>query len=965
MLKKSLHENFNASNPKSFLSLKWRTLLLLSVVMMFLSVSFYLAQKSSLNDSYNHQRTAIHDRNSVTIKGLTEQTSSALQKTGELIPHLEGMELPLANGNSREITQAFEKHWPLLQLDVGVEVIAFFTPNGEPLAKWGNVNAIKEARESIDNALRQVNTTERPKTVLHCKLSCQHYVLVPVLSDGRFSNIILLGTTLAETIINFKQLAATDIGILTESDGSASTSKAHERFLPGWQTKIIALTNADVLQNVLQNAASKSSLKDVLKNGAVLNIESNAYEIWLHPLRELADSGSGYLITIENLSEKLDEIRKAGQKTIIIGALGFLISEAVVLAILWAPLSRLRRTAMALPLLAQSKFHAVRTNIGRQKKTGRLMDEIDRLDDSAIELSFQLETLEHAVEQRTQTLAEKMSELTRERDFVRGLLDTAQVIILTQDRHGQVLLINKHGESLTGYTQKELAGIAFISLIEPTTLPVNFLSLLTTVAQGQVPLLKHESKLIAKNNESRTIAWLHSHLENDTDTAPSLISVGIDITDREKAEGRLSWLADHDYLTGLYNRRKFQDICEAIISIGQRYNHSGALLFLDLDSFKYINDTLGHQVGDALLKIVANELTKIIRDTDTIARIGGDEFAILMPEIDVAGACQVAQKISDHFHALTIPGIATMQRISTSVGIAMFPEHGAIIGDLLANADIAMYQAKAYGQGSWHMFSKAEQVRERIEQQVLWKQRIEHALINDGYVLHYQPIVNVINGDIKHYEVLLRMRDASGKLRLPGKFISVAEKTGQIHAIDHWVLRTAINNLKSLTRQNPGLSFSINLSAHAFMDTELLTLLNDLLKSTRIRAEKLVFELTETAALADFSAACDMMNTIRGLGCKFALDDFGVGFSSFYYLKQLPVDYVKIDGSFIKDLPENELDQILVKAISSIAKGFSIKTIAEFVEDDQTLQLLRDYGVDMAQGYHIGRASSQLRRTVA
>ena len=148
------------------------------------------------------------------------------------------------------------------------------------------------------------------------------------------------------------------------------------------------------------------------------------------------------------------------------------------------------------------------------------------------------------------------------------------------------------------------------------------------------------------------------------------------------------------------------------------------------------------------------------------------------------------------------------------------------------------------------------------------------------------------------------------------------------------------------------------------MDPELLTLLNDLLKSTKIRAEKLVFELTETAALADFSAACEMMNTIRSLGCKFALDDFGVGFSSFYYLKQLPVDYIKIDGSFIKDLPENELDQILVKAISNIAKGFSIKTIAEFVEDGKTLQLLRDYGVDMAQGYHIGRASPQLRRAV-
>lgn len=962
MAKESTTSNDNILPIKRFLSLKWKTLLFLSVVMVFLNVSFYLMQKSSLNDNYDRQRAATHVRDAVTIDGLTEQAASVLQKAGELIPELEGMQAPLALGNADEIIRVFEKHWPLLQFDIGVETVAFYAPNGVALATWGNANAIEEARQSIENAMQQVSATERPKTVLNCKLVCQHYVLVPVLSEGRFSSIILLSTTLAELIINFKQIAATDIGILTELDTPALGTKT-ERFLPNWKAKIVALTNSNVLGNVLQSVANNNSLDEILKNGVVSNVASNSYDIWLHPLRDLADSGSGYLVTIENVSERLSEIREAGRKTIIIGILGFLLSESVVLAILWVPLSRLRRTAIALPLLAHSKYESVRTNIGRSRNTGKFIDEIDRLDESAIELSFQLESLERAVAQRSQTLAEKMTELTRERDFVRGLLDTAQVIILTQDRHGRILLLNKHGESLTGYTHKELAGTLFVSLIESTTLPTDFLSMLKEVARGQEPLLKHESKLIAKNDESRTIAWLHSHLENDSDTAPNLISVGLDITDRKEAESRLSWLADHDSLTRLYNRRKFQEVCDTTVSLSLRYNHSGALLFLDLDSFKYVNDTLGHQVGDTLLNIVATELSKIIRETDTVARIGGDEFAILMPEIDTEQACQAAQKISDHLHGLTIPGLATMQRVSISIGIAMFPEHGTVVGDLLANADIAMYQAKEYGQGSWHVFSKAEQVRERIEQQVLWRQRIESALVNDGYVLYYQPIVNVISGAVKHYEVLLRMRDVSGKLRLPGTFIPIAEKTGQIHAIDHWVLRSAIKNLKTLSRHNPDLSFSINLSAHAFMDPELLTILHDLLKSTKIRAERLVFELTETAALADFTAACDMMNTIRNLGCKFALDDFGVGFSSFYYLKQLPVDYVKIDGSFIKDLPDNEPDQILVKAISNIAKGFGMKTIAEFVEDGRTLKLLRDYDVDMAQGYHIGRASARLLRT--
>lgn len=952
----TLRRNLN----KPFLSLKWKTLLFLSVVIVVLNVSFYLMQKSSLNENYHRQRTAIHERNAVTIKGLTQQAASVLHKAGELIPQLEGMNTPLSRGDVLEITRVFENHWPLLQFDIGVESAAFYTPAGALLAAWGNVAAITEAHDSLDSAMRQVSATERPKTVLACRSVCRHYVLIPVLLDGRFSSIILLGMTLAETIVNFKQIAATDIGIMTELDVPSPNSDA-SRFLPNWNANVVALTNSQVLQNVLRHTASRYSLEETLKHGAVSDTESGGYEVWLRPLSELADSGSGYLITIENLTEKLNEIREAGRKTITIGILGFVLSEAVVLAILWAPLSRLTRTAKALPLLAQSKFDAVRTNIGRSKHTARFVDEIDRLDDSAIELSYQLETLEDEVAQRTTTLAKNMGELTRERDFVRGLLDTAQVIILTQDHQGRILLLNRHGESLLGYKHEEVVGKSFLSLIDATTLPTGFVSTLTQVAQGEEPLLKHESTLIAKDNASRTIAWLHAHLENDSNIAPSVISVGLDITDRKIAESRLSWLAEHDHLTGLFNRRKFQEECEKIVNIGNRYERCGALLFLDLDSFKYVNDTLGHQVGDALLKVVANELTKIIRDTDIPARIGGDEFAIIMPELDVHGACKAAQKVSDHLNSLFIPG-ASRQKISSSIGIALFPDHGTVVGDLLANADIAMYQAKQYGQGSWHMFSKAEQVRERIEQQVLWKQRIEGALKNDGYVLHYQPIVNVITGEIEHYEALLRMRDASGKLQLPGTFISIAEKTGQIHAIDHWVLRTAINNLKALRPQNPNLSFSINLSAHAFMDSELLTLLNDLLKSTKIRAESLVFELTETAALADFSAACEMMNTIRGMGCKLALDDFGVGFSSFYYLKQLPVDYVKIDGSFIKDLAVNQPDQLLVQAISNIAKGFGLKTIAEFVEDGKTLELLRDYDVDMAQGYHIGRASSKLRR---
>ncbi|MDX1812242.1 MAG: EAL domain-containing protein, partial [Gammaproteobacteria bacterium] len=245
-------------------------------------------------------------------------------------------------------------------------------------------------------------------------------------------------------------------------------------------------------------------------------------------------------------------------------------------------------------------------------------------------------------------------------------------------------------------------------------------------------------------------------------------------------------------------------------------------------------------------------------------------------------------------------------------------------------------------------------MRKRFENQMHWRNKINDALMNNMFELHYQPIVGLEDNSLSHYEVLIRMKEKDGNIVLPAPFIAVAEKTGLINAIDHFVLETAINEIKQHNLKGQKIKLAINLSAHSFGDEVLFGLLKRLLEASEIDPAQLIFEITETAALSDLTAASELIGKIRSLGCYFALDDFGVGFSSFYYLKELPVDYVKIDGSFIQKLPSNRNDQILVKAITEIAKEFGKKTIAEFVEDRETIELLKKYEVDFVQGYYVG-----------
>ncbi len=940
-----------------FISLKWKALLLLSLVLIAINGSFHTLNAINLDREFENDRNAIHQRNIAAVTGLLQESSQRLQQTAYIIPSLAGMRGPLARQNTDSISRTFDQHWPLLFLETGVDMVAFYGQTNNLLALWGANDAIGDNDNALHRSIVRANKAEIPETIVDCTRTCLQYTVVPVLAEGKRAGVIVLGKSLAGIIVSFSLLSSTDMGLLI-SDHRQSED---ERWLEAWGSRITALTNAAFMLDVLRDLASDYRFEQVLNSRTTINVSTHHYDVRVIGLDNLARAAGGYLVTIEDITNATRDITNAKRDTMLTGVMGLIISECLLLFILWTPLSRLRRTAAALPLLAKSDYKTARQTFAATNERRSHQDEIDQLDRSALTLSNQLEVLEQEVTARASDLADKMKELTRERDFIRELLDTAQVIIITQDGDGNILLINNYGEVTTGYLLSELRNKKFIDVISPADRDISSLqSKLHKVALGEQNAFQHEASVACKRGNSITVAWLHSHLLATDQSEPVILSVGLDITARKQAEERIAWLADHDPLTGLFNRRRFQGEVEKSIRLAQRYDYSGALLFLDLDNFKYINDTYGHHAGDILIKRISAELTDIVRDSDVVARFGGDEFAILMPEVKTDNATDVAQKINDQLNQLTFPIRGHHHKVSISVGIALFPYHGLTVDEVLANADLAMYQVKQKRRGSWHVFSVEEQARERMETEERWRQQIKQALTQERFVLYFQPIISLTHNAISHYEVLLRMLDDSDQPLLPSEFIEVAERCGLIHDIDHMVLHKATAAMETAHHNGHDVKFTINLSAHSLSDPDLLPLLEKLLTTTPVPTKNFIFEITETAALADFSAACTLIDTIKKMGCHFALDDFGVGFSSFFYLRELPVDYVKIDGSFIRHLARNRDDQMLVKSMNDVARWFGKQTIAEAVEDAETLTLLKSYNVNYAQGFYIGKPAARV-----
>jgi len=535
-------------------------------------------------------------------------------------------------------------------------------------------------------------------------------------------------------------------------------------------------------------------------------------------------------------------------------------------------------------------------------------------------------------------------------------------LIAVDPKHtGRVLEANEAMCELTGYPLDQLREMDIEAITHPDDL-IQTAEGLRRLLAGDVSSFQVEQRILTATGTMRWVALSTSLVRRGDGTPAHRLIQLQDISERKRFEGQLQYLADHDALTGLFNRRRFEAELERELVSSRRYDTGGALLVLDLDNFKYVNDSLGHAAGDELISAVGHALSHRLRTSDTVGRLGGDEFAVILPHASEEDALLVARGVLEVIRdSVAVEAEKGPRRTTASIGVALFPSSDESIDaeELLVEADIAMYDAKEAGRDRLAIFRPESDRQEKMEARLTWAERIRAALAENRFVLHAQPIVALNPDDDPDartsHELLLRMVDDTGDLIPPGTFLYVAERFGLVEEIDRWVVREAIRMLAATERTGRRARFAVNLSAKSIQDPQMTQFISRRLAATGADPRGLIFEVTETVAIENVDRAKQFARELRDLGCSFALDDFGSGFASFYYLKHLEFDYLKIDGEFIKNLPNSETDQLVVRALVEIARGLGRKTIAEFVGDDETVEILRDYGVDFAQGFHLGK----------
>ena len=533
----------------------------------------------------------------------------------------------------------------------------------------------------------------------------------------------------------------------------------------------------------------------------------------------------------------------------------------------------------------------------------------------------------------------------------RVAFDEAPIGMALVDLDRCFIRVNAALTAITGYSAGELEGRPVASIDHPDD-PGLDSGALQALLDGEIPHVVTDRRFVHASGRPVWVA-LSLTCARDADGRPQhFLAQAQDITDRRRYEAELQHMADHDPLTGLLNRRAFERELREHVARSPRYAAAGAALMIDLDHFKYYNDTLGHQAGDELIARVAGAVSQRLRRSDVLARLGGDEFAVILPSIDERAARQVVEGLLE-----CVRGEGQRARdgsrhgLTASIGVAFFDdEEGLEPEDVMVNADLAMYDAKEAGRDRASFYHASAFPAARMKSRVTWVEEIRSALSDDRFELFAQPIVHLHGTRERRFELLLRMRNRSGDVIPPGAFLYIAERLDLVQEIDRWVVARAIGMLA----EHPEISLEVNLSGKSIGAPALLGLTERLLHETAIDPARLTFEITETAAVANIMLARAFSQRLREIGCRFALDDFGAGFGSFYYLKHLPFDYLKIDGEFVRSVATDPTDRLLVTAVVEIARGMGKETIAEFVGDARTVRVLRELGVDWGQGYHLG-----------
>ncbi|ADU14786.1 EAL domain-containing protein [Asticcacaulis excentricus] len=549
------------------------------------------------------------------------------------------------------------------------------------------------------------------------------------------------------------------------------------------------------------------------------------------------------------------------------------------------------------------------------------------------------------------------AESERHQSFLNTIIDNIPAMVLVKDAHSRVKLINPAGEDMLGVKRSDVVGKTSHDIFPAEQADTFTRSDRRVLASGEAVMIEEEA--IYNGVRQRTVQLKKTVLRGPDGAPDSILTLGIDLTEQKAAEARIAQLAHYDPLTGLGNRTLYTHEIEQALSRVQRHGHHLALHCLDLDRFKTVNDSFGHLAGDALLRQVGERLRLCVRKGDFIARMGGDEFAIIQNIERPEDARCLAERVIEVMKSpFDINGIRL--EAGVSVGIALAPEDAADANNLLSRADLALYRVKSEGRNGW-CFYHAE-MDAVVQQRLEMEHELRTALSEQQFQLHFQPLLNLDSGEVVSFEALLRWHHPHRGMVSPGEFIPVAEDSGLIGPIGDWVLREAC---RQAAQWPTPWRIAVNISPLQFRDGSLPRLVKDALKASGLDPRRLELEITESVLLADEKHNLKILNTVRDMGVRIAMDDFGTGYSSLSYLRAFPFDKIKIDQSFVRDLPHDQNALSIIRAISDMAEALGVHITAEGVETEAQMEALKAMNCREAQGYLIGRPAAAIEAYAA
>ena len=647
------------------------------------------------------------------------------------------------------------------------------------------------------------------------------------------------------------------------------------------------------------------------------------------------------MATLSNAAPRQGRRKHTGRQTLALDPLEYTIQEAA--AKLGIPEQKLRRWD------AQGVLVARRTNGGHRRYSKEI---VNGLAGSADAASRRGESQDDELALALQDIKEKrriIQLLVESESRYRDLVETSHDLIWTTDAIGRFTYVNNGSHDIFGLPPSTLIGRCFFDFESRPSHISNRRFLSTLRKHGEVK--DYLTHLIASDGTDRWVG-INARVSHDGGRVVGLRGTARNVTEQHKAALQIEYLASRDSLTGLPNRVSLQRDLEEAMENGEK----GAILQLDIDDFKFINDNHGHRVGDQLLISVGSILCDVVTEREaTVYRLGGDEFAIHMPDALRNDVQSLAEQTLNALRRFTpqVPNGRDYSPLTASIGIAMYPFQGNEFATLLTNVDIAMYQAKADGRNRYVTHDASSEEIRTTHRRVHWTQEIRGALDEDRLAIYSQPASCLTNSEIRPEELLARIIDRNGKLILPDKFIAVAESLGLAQEIDLRVVEKTLKYLATAEKSPGDRLYFVNLSVTSVSDPYWIRRFHTLLSKASVNLSELVFEITESAAMSNIEMTQNLIKQLREIGCKCALDNFGVGFSSFFYLKRFDVDYLKIDGSFVRELATDEASRLFVRSLCDVAKGLNKHVIAQWVETAEVLALLKPLGVEFAQGNHI------------